>query len=59
MSRAPFEKPSKEQVLEWYKKACLKELNIFDDLNLIILTLTKMVLRSWDIIEKNEDIGNK
>jgi hypothetical protein len=59
MSLPPIVKPTKKQVKNWYKKACLEQLNIFDDLNLIVLTLSKTLLDEWDKIEKSENSKNK
>ena len=59
MSLPVVTKPSKKQVKEWYKKACLGKLNIFDDLTLIIITLSKTLLDLWEEIEKNENTKNK
>ena len=52
-------KPTKKQVEKWYEKARLKQLNIFDDLTLIIFTLSKTLLDEWDKTEKNEITENK
>ena len=59
MSLPVVTKPSKKQVKEWHKKACLGKLNIFDDLTLIIITLSKTLLDSWEETEKNDNTKNK
>ena len=45
---------TKETVEEWYSKACIRKLNVFNDRNLIIATLCKALLETWAEIEKNK-----
>ncbi len=46
----PFEieKPTLEQVQEWYLRAMRDEINIFDRQNKIIAILAKALLREWE-----------
>jgi hypothetical protein len=46
---------TREKVEEWHAKACIRKLNVFDDRNLIIATLSKALLEAWD---KNENQSN-
>ena len=43
---------TREKVEEWHAKACIRKLNVFDDRNLIIATLSKALLEAWDKNEK-------
>jgi len=47
-----YEKPSEEQVLEWYKRAMRNEINIYDDHNYIIVSLARTLLDEWEKKEK-------
>jgi len=43
--------PSKEQVLEWYRRAMRNEINIYDDQNKIIAILAKTLLDNPGILD--------
>ena len=41
-------KPTLEQVKEWYSRAMLDDINIFDGQNKIIAILAKALLEEWE-----------
>tara|TARA_R100000152_G_C6660261_1_gene99345 strand:+ start:215 stop:388 length:174 start_codon:yes stop_codon:yes gene_type:complete len=51
MGLIEYEMPSKEQVLEWYRRAMRNEINIYDDQNKIIAILAKTLLDNPDILD--------
>lgn len=51
MGLIEYEMPSKEQVLEWYRRAMRNEINIYDDQNKIIAILAKTLLDNPGILD--------